>query len=204
MARQPRQKPRKIPRQARSQETVEAILEATARILEEKGVEAANTNKIAARAGVSVGSLYQYFPGKEAIFAELVRAGEAAVAENVARLIAATHGQSLARRLDALIAAAIAQQFDRPRLARMLDYLERTLARDARLATIEKDLIGSLAALLAEHRDSHRRRDFAVAAADLLAIVEAIVGAASDRGETDLSAIARRVRWATMGYLEAR
>ena len=55
--------PRKTPRQSRSRDTYDAVLEATARILETKGLEAANTNAIAERAGFSVGSLYQYFPG---------------------------------------------------------------------------------------------------------------------------------------------
>ena len=58
---------RKTPRQARAQETVEAILTAAARILTTEGFEALTTNRVAAVAGVSVGSLYQYFPNKEAL-----------------------------------------------------------------------------------------------------------------------------------------
>ena len=61
--------PRKRPRQARSKATVDAILEAAARILERDGYEAANVNEIARVAGVSTGSLYQYFPTKEALVA---------------------------------------------------------------------------------------------------------------------------------------
>src|SRR5262245_21790233 len=53
--------------QARAQSTVEAILGATAQVLEGIGFDAATTNRIAERAGVSIGSLYQYFPNKEAI-----------------------------------------------------------------------------------------------------------------------------------------
>jgi AcrR family transcriptional regulator len=59
--------PRKAPLQRRSQETVDAILEATAHILSHEGLEAATTNRIALKAGVSIGSLYQYFPNKEAL-----------------------------------------------------------------------------------------------------------------------------------------
>lgn len=59
--------PRKTPLQRRSQETVDAILEATAHILSKEGLEKATTNRIAAKAGVSIGSLYQYFPNKEAL-----------------------------------------------------------------------------------------------------------------------------------------
>ena len=64
--------------QVRSIATVNAILEAAARILVVSGYATASTNLIAQRAGVSIGSLYEYFPGKEAIFAEL-RRREAAI-----------------------------------------------------------------------------------------------------------------------------
>lgn len=64
--------PRKIASQQRSQATVEALLDATARILVREGYDRASTNRIAAVAGVSVGSLYQYFPNKEALVAALI------------------------------------------------------------------------------------------------------------------------------------
>jgi AcrR family transcriptional regulator len=63
---------RKSPRQARAQATVAAIVEAAARILVESGARALTTNRIAARAGVSVGSLYQYFPNKLAVVRALL------------------------------------------------------------------------------------------------------------------------------------
>ena len=73
---------RKRPKQRRSTATVAAILDAAARILTESGYAAASTNRVAERAGVSIGSLYEYFPGKEAIFAELRRReGQKAYAE---------------------------------------------------------------------------------------------------------------------------
>ncbi|MEI2581644.1 TetR/AcrR family transcriptional regulator [Scytonema sp. PRP1] len=64
--------PRKLPQQDRSKVTVDAILTATARILTEEGYDKASTNRIAELAGVSIGSLYQYFPNKEALVASLV------------------------------------------------------------------------------------------------------------------------------------
>lgn len=67
-----RLEPRKLPKQARSQTTVEAILEAAAQIFERHGYAAGTTNRIAERAGVSIGSLYQYFPNKDAILVALV------------------------------------------------------------------------------------------------------------------------------------
>jgi hypothetical protein len=59
--------PRKSALQKRSRVTVDALLEATARILIREGFDKASTNRIAEVAGVSVGSLYQYFPNKEAL-----------------------------------------------------------------------------------------------------------------------------------------
>ncbi|MBK8724753.1 MAG: TetR family transcriptional regulator [Holophagaceae bacterium] len=67
MPAKPLPQPRKAPRQKRSLETVDAILAATAHILSKEGLEKATTNHIAARAGVSIGSLYQYFPNKESL-----------------------------------------------------------------------------------------------------------------------------------------
>lgn len=59
--------PRKSARQLRSKETVKAIVQAAAEVLLNEGVKGFNTNNIASRAGVSIGSLYQYFPNKDSI-----------------------------------------------------------------------------------------------------------------------------------------
>jgi AcrR family transcriptional regulator len=59
---------RKQPRQARSQATVNAVLEATIQVIEREGVDAATTTRIAEVAGVSIGTLYQYFSHRDAIF----------------------------------------------------------------------------------------------------------------------------------------
>lgn len=72
MAERSRTVPRKKPRQERSRATVEAILEAAAHILVAHGFEATTTRQVAERAGVSIGSLYQYFPSKEALITALV------------------------------------------------------------------------------------------------------------------------------------
>jgi AcrR family transcriptional regulator len=64
-------KPRRRPKQARSQQIVKAIQEACLRILTEEGPDAVNTNRIAEVAGVNIASLYRYFPNKDAIMAEV-------------------------------------------------------------------------------------------------------------------------------------
>lgn len=63
---------RRTPSQERSVELVGKLLEATAQVLGEVGLEATSTNKIAARAGVAIGSIYQYFPNKEALIDALL------------------------------------------------------------------------------------------------------------------------------------
>lgn len=71
MAMNPGRSPRKRPQQRRSQATVEAMLDAAAGMFCERGFAGASTNTIAARAGVSIGSLYQYFPNKLALLETL-------------------------------------------------------------------------------------------------------------------------------------
>jgi|SRR5215472_5095049 len=64
---------RRHPKQRRARQTVEAVLDAVIRILKREGIRAITTNRIAEVAGVSVGSVYQYFPDKQAIFVALHR-----------------------------------------------------------------------------------------------------------------------------------
>ena len=82
--------PRKRPTQRRSQETVQVIMRAAAYILERDGWGGFTTNRVAERAGVNIGSLYQYFPNKEAILEALRRAH---VEESRAAVFAALAGR---------------------------------------------------------------------------------------------------------------
>ncbi len=113
--------PRKTPKQPRSHATVEAILEASAQAFERHGYAGGTTNRIAARAGVSIGSLYQYFPNKDAILVALVRShiadGTAMLAPQVARLEA---GEDPLRVIPDVVAAMVSLHAEAPRLHQVL------------------------------------------------------------------------------------
>ena len=98
-----------------------AILEAAARVFDESGVAGATTDRIAERAGVSIGSLYQYFPSKEAILATLGRchllAGWQAIEPALAALDATP---PLAEALPPLVRAVVSVHEERGRLHRLL------------------------------------------------------------------------------------
>lgn len=114
-------KPRKQPQQDRSRITVEAILEATARILTEKGYSKTNTNQIAELAGVSIGSLYQYFPNKESLMAALIQQHEDEMVELFESKLNHLSDTSLEEAIPQLIRAVIAAHAINPRLHQVLN-----------------------------------------------------------------------------------
>lgn len=99
---------RRLPRQRRALQTVDAILDAVIRILKREGAKALTTNRIAEVAGVSIGSVYQYFPDKGAIFAALHERH----IDQIDRLIAGTLLKHAASPLDGLIRALIEAMID--------------------------------------------------------------------------------------------
>lgn len=98
---------RRLPRQARALEKVELILEASRRILERHGLEGFTTNHVAELAGVSVGSLYQYFPNKERILDELARRELAALAAGIMGALTGRPPETPGERIRAVIHAAV-------------------------------------------------------------------------------------------------
>jgi len=99
---------RRRPQQRRAQQTVEAILDAVVRILKREGGKEVNTNRIAEVAGVSIGSLYQYFPDKGAIFAALHQRH----VEEIDRMVEKTLVRNARASLDELMRAMIEAMID--------------------------------------------------------------------------------------------
>jgi AcrR family transcriptional regulator len=148
MAGQKRLKPRKTPSQDRAKATVEAIVEAAAYILVRDGWEKFTTNSVAERAGVNIASLYQYFPNKNSIVAELQRRhiekGRAAYPDTIAQL---RSQPNLGAALKILIDGAIAEHRINPKLHKVF---AEELPRASRQVHGDKDkeLIARLAKVL--------------------------------------------------------
>jgi AcrR family transcriptional regulator len=200
MSRRAPPKPRKLPVQARSGATVGVILEAAAHILETEGFEGYTTNAIADRAGVSIGSLYQYFPNKDAVTAALVLADSEAFLARCKAAAAGVKDRSADALMEALIDAVVAHQLDRPALARLIDIEEERLAGDPRTDEIERELFELVLGLWTE---AGIRLPFGPveSTADVFALVRGITDMAGMRGEVDHAALKARVLHAVRGYL---
>ncbi len=142
-------KSRRKPRQARSAATVEIILEATVQVLLDRGVEGTTTKRIAERAGVSVGSLYQYFPNKEALISELVARHIAKMQELTRVTIEKLARGPLERGPGILFEAIVAAHRVNPRLHQVfmqqLPHASTTQMRDRMHVGIEQVVTEALA-----------------------------------------------------------
>ncbi len=177
MPRKSRLKARKRPRQARSRATVDAILEAAAQVFRRHGYAAGTTDRIAERAGVSVGSLYQYFPNKDALLVALaerhIDAGFARVREILSQALA--DAPSLDTLLRRAVEGMIALHDHEPELHRVL-FEEAPLPPSLRKNLRRRELAFAreLQALLEAHRDV-RMRDPALSAYVVVQTIEGLV-----------------------------
>lgn len=123
--------PRKRPVQQRAVVTVDAIVEAAAYILVKEGWDRFTTNRVAERAGVNIASIYQYFPNKDAILAELQRRHRSSVRHGLPDIRPALQAQrSLRGRLKLIVDAAVRAHRVEPALHRAFaEELPRSVQR---------------------------------------------------------------------------
>src|SRR5271165_2011430 len=178
MARRPQTNPRKTASQKRSRLTVDALVEATARVLIKEGYDRASTNKIAAKAGVSIGSLYQYFPSKEALVAAVIERHTQELSQVVYNALLKVGARPIEIGVRELVAAAIdAHRLD-PKLHRVLaDEAPRT-GRLENIESVEQYARGFFRDYLEAHRSEIDVADLDLATFILVTTVEALTHSA--------------------------
>jgi len=173
-----RTKPRKSPSQQRSQQTVAALLKATAHILVKEGYESASTNRIAAAAGVSIGSLYQYFPTKEALVAEVIDRHMQEMMQLLHAAVDRVREQPLEVATRELVRVMIDAHRVDPRLHRAIVEQVPRVGRLDNIRAIDREAYALIRAYLEAHRDELGVADLDVASFVCVATVEALTHAA--------------------------
>jgi AcrR family transcriptional regulator len=112
--------PRKRPKQRRSRVTIETIFEATIQVLLANGLDGITTIQIADRAGVSIGSLYQYFPNKRALLAAVVKRHVGEVVDATIEACKSMHGKTIDDMCATMMAAFVDAKTRRPEVSRAL------------------------------------------------------------------------------------
>ena len=153
--------PRKTPRQDRSRATVEALLEATTDILIREGYTKLTTNRIAERSGVNIASLYQYFPGKEAIVAELRRRHGAEQRAALRQVLAERRPGELESTIRTLVSVGVTGHAHAPRLHQVFtEEIPALASRD--VAAIDAPIFEAMRQFLQEADVDVRDMDLAL------------------------------------------
>jgi len=170
--------PRKSASQERSRATVDALLEATTRILIREGYERASTNRIAEVAGVSIGSLYQYFPSKEALVAAVIDRHMQEISAVTRKALVKAAALPIEAAAREFVSVAIDGHRVNPRLHGVL---AEQIPRVGRLENIEANVREGyqlVRGYLEAHRDEIDVADLDLAAFVLVTVVEALTHAA--------------------------
>ena len=182
-------------------------MEATARILVRDGFDKASTNRIAETAGVSIGSLYQYFPAKEALVAAVIDRHNADLMQIVRGALADVAALPVKDAIRLLVTTAIEAHHLDPKLHRVLaEQIPRT-GRLEKIASFNREYYTLFKAYLEDHRRELRVADLALAAYVCVTSIEALTHTAvlhrpemlSDRGAERLADEATRL---ILGYLQ--
>lgn len=192
--------PRKEPQQQRSAAMVSFILDAAARVLNNGSLATFNTNAVAQAAGISIGSLYQYFPNKSALMVALIEKNQTIRVQALNELVASNHFLSFERKVKSLATFAVAQQYDSPRLAAALDYEEKHLPIDARLRHFDNQLVKAIHQYLAPHKSQIQTALTLQTIYDCLVIAKSIVDASAPT-VANKTHLTQRIYRALMGYL---
>ena len=178
MPRKLRTTPRKLASQERSRLTVDALLEATTRILVKEGYDRASTNKIASAAGVSIGSLYQYFPTKEALVAAVIDRHMQEMKRILRESLAEVATQPVETAVPRLITVMIDAHRVDPKLHRVLVEQSPRTGQLDNIEAMDREAYALVRSYLEAHRDEIVVTDLDTAAFVCVTTVEALTHAA--------------------------
>jgi AcrR family transcriptional regulator len=148
-------RPRKMPRQARSEATVAAIYEATIQVLLTQGLRRLTTTRVAERAGVSVGTLYQYFPNKHALLYSLLEHHLNDVATKVESACRDCRGRNLSDVTASIVHAYMSAKTDRVDESRVLYQVFAELNATELVGHTGNRINSAITGALASVRDAH-------------------------------------------------
>jgi len=195
--------PRKAPRQMRAQATHDAILEAAAHIIGVGGLAAFNTNAVAARAGASIGSLYQYFGNKDALMVALIHRQQKRQLESVAQAVMRVGEADLPTTIRVIVRAAMQHHYDNSLLASAIDHEEARLPMDAELNGYLDQSGDMVRALLARHVAEIGDINIDHAVRTLPALVRAATDTWANRNPPMLGVAEDEAVRTVLGYLRA-
>jgi AcrR family transcriptional regulator len=157
---------------------VDAILEATARVLSERGYAGTNTNLVAERAGVSVGSVYQYFPNKDSLITALHERHAVEMHAAMETVLAGTTSPGLLQRLAAIVHAWLAAHQVAPELHQVLEKEFPFFDAPSDQSAADQSIHCRIRQLLEEHRDEVVQEDLNLATWMVLRTMESLIHAA--------------------------
>lgn len=196
---------RKQPRQARSQVTLASIFEATLQVLLTDGYRRLTTTSVAERAGVSVGTLYQYFPNKQALLFAVLQRHLARVAEDVEAAARSAHNGPLAVMVSVVVAAFVRSKTQRIDEARALYIVGSELDSTELLQAVGKRGVVAVSAMLATASDA-RFEDLALTSYMFCAAMVGPTRAMIEGGAPPrmLRELGGHLQSLCLGYLERR
>lgn len=199
--------PRKSASQKRSRLTVDALIEATARVLVTDGFDGASTNRIARVAGVGIGSLYQYFPNKEALVGAVVDRHSEATMQVVRAALVKVALQPVEEGIAALVRVGIDSHRVNTRLHRVLSEQVPRVGRVENMQAIGRESYALVRAYLEAHREELAVQDTGLAAFICITTVEALThSAVVDRpealSEVEADTLVEEVTRLIVGYLK--
>ena len=195
--------PRKKPQQRRSHVTIDTIFEATIQVLLANGLDGVTTIQIADRAGVSIGSLYQYFPNKRALMAAVVRRHVGEVVDLTIAACMAAHGRSIAEMCASMMHAFVDAKTRRPEVSRALYLPSAAVNADAIVreeAARCAEAVHDMLITASDAKFSQPRIVSAVLIGSIVGPTRATIEAGGDRGAFER--LKRHLTALCLGYLK--